>query len=377
MLFALIVLAGCEQTQLTPAETPVVEIEAVPADAERAPADGIGAPADAPGGELLLWTPEFMNPDPSSNSGAILADAYARFEVDHPDTRIEVQVKAELGQANLSDYVRSAQRVAPQILPQIILIDTQQLWRLVDLGLVPPLDQSDVGEFNTLYPFTLDAVQYQDHIYGIPFVADVVHAAYYAADFGEQIPADWGVLQAAGKPYLFPAGGRNALSSDSLLIQYVGAGGELRVDGVLTNPEALVTVFNFWAAGIESGLISPSVLEYSTLGAVWDNFVSAGTGLAEVSANQFLSKQGTLGDIRFGVVPTRSGTPVTIGRVWAFVVLASEPDERLLALELIRQLHGAAGAWAMERSGATLAHAGRQPWPSGQSMRPIWNFCAA
>ncbi|MEZ4710515.1 MAG: extracellular solute-binding protein [Caldilineaceae bacterium] len=337
-LLALLGLAGCEQRQLSPAETPVVAVEAVQNDAETAPADGIGAPADAQGRELLLWTPEFMNPDPNSNGGAILADAYARFKVDHPDTRIEVQIKAELGQANLSDYVRSAQRVAPHILPQIILIDTQQLWRLVDLGLVPALEQSDVTEFNTLYPFTLEAVQYQQQIYGIPFVADVVHAAYYAADFGEQVPENWGVFLAANKPYYFPAGARNGLSSDSVLLQYVGAGGELREDGVLTNPEALVTVFNFWAAGLESGVISPSLLDYATLDAVWEQFAGAGSGLAEVSANRFLARQATLSDVRFTSIPTRSGTPVTIGRVWAFAVLTSEPEERLLALELIRQL---------------------------------------
>ncbi|MCB0087105.1 MAG: extracellular solute-binding protein [Caldilineaceae bacterium] len=350
MLFALILilLAGCEQPQLLPAETPVDVVEVAQTDVETPPADGIGAPADTHGRELVLWTPEFMNADPNTSSGAILADAYERFEVDHPDTRIEVQIKAESGQANLSDYVRSAQRVAPQVLPQIILIDTQQLWRLVDLGLVPPLNQSDVTEFNTLYPFTLDAVQYQNQIYGIPFVADVMHAAYYAADFEERAPEDWGQVQAAAKPYFFPASARNGLSSDSVLMQYVGAGGELRADGVLTNPEALVTVFNFWAAGIESGMILPSALEYSTLGAVWDSFVSAGTGLAEVSANQFLSKQGSLGEIRFGSIPTRSGAPVTLGRVWAFVVLTSEPEERQLALELIRQLMAPSvhGGWS-------------------------------
>lgn len=337
MVAALLLLVGCDQAQLLPVDTPLPEL--VVASTEEAVAgEGIGSPADELGRELVLWVPEFLGAEADPNGGDPLAAAFDVFRQGHPETRIEIQTKAEFGSANLFDYVRSIQHVAPMALPQIILIDTQQLWRLVDLGIVPPLNAADVTAFSTLYPFTVEAVRYREQYYGIPFAADVIHVAHYGASIGNQTPNVWEQFLGRREPYLFPAGGRNGLSSDSLLLQYVGAGGELRPDGVLTNPEALGAVFNFWAAAVESNVISETVVSYSTLDAVWEGFVETGAGFADVSANGFLREQVNLNGIEFGNIPTRSGAPVTIGRVWAFAILSNDPEERQLALELIREL---------------------------------------
>jgi arabinogalactan oligomer/maltooligosaccharide transport system substrate-binding protein len=92
---------------------------------------------------------------------------------------VDVQIKAENGEASLLNYLRVAQRVAPLILPDIIVINTQQLWQIVDLGLIEAIELGEIGQAGDFYQFALDAVTYNGQTYGIPYTADLLHLAYH------------------------------------------------------------------------------------------------------------------------------------------------------------------------------------------------------
>ena len=74
--------------------------------------------------QLVLWVPEFLDPNPDTNAGRVLDAAMTQFKQANPNVTLDVKLKAEIGEAGLFQYLRSAQKVAPSILPDIIAIDT-------------------------------------------------------------------------------------------------------------------------------------------------------------------------------------------------------------------------------------------------------------
>ncbi len=324
---------------------------------------------------IVVWVPEFFDADSENTAGSVLQAAYTQFEQAHPGIRVEVQIKAEFGTSSLFNYVRSARAVAPSILPDIILIDTQQLWRIVDMDLIVPLADTELGEMNDMYPFTMDSVRYNDQIYGVPYVADVIHLATHTSGreangngeaVGADIPSDWITLLNSGQTYIFPAGGIDGMSNRSLLLQYVGAGGQLSEGGIANNNEALIRVFNFFSAGRKNSTIVAESLEHSTLSSVWSSYSQSEIDYADVSANHFMANRESSQQIGYAQIPTLSGSPTTIGRTWAFAILAEEDERKALSLELIRLLLDPSiqGLWGQ------FAHR----LPTRQSSLKMWDI---
>ena len=283
--------------------------------------------------QLVIWTPEFFDASLDSEAGRLLQTVYQRFEQEHAGVHIDVQVKAEAGEANLFNYLRSTQRVAPTIMPDVVLIDTYYLWQLVELGLVEPIALDQLGLTDRFYPFALDAVTYQEQQYGIPYVADVLHAVYATETY--TTPITWDQLLTVQQPYHFPAGVRESSYDESLLLQYVGAGGELLENGGISSLQAAETLFAFLARAKDKGVITDAVLDLPSLKATWNAFQINPQGVANVSANFYMSQVGTQANIRFGPLPTRDGANLTIAHTWAFAVLTNDPERRALALRLL------------------------------------------
>lgn len=302
---------------------------------------------------LLIWAPSFFigSDLDEDTENSVLGEVINEFQMENPAVELIVQPKAETGPASLHSYVHSASQVAPQVIPDILLIETQRLWPLVESLNIPPLSPDEIGiHLDTAYPFAQDAVLMQEQVYGIPYAASIIHLVYASEDFQEQlsgagIPKSWPELLLAETTYLFAATGEDRASSDMLLLQYVGAGGQLSSEGTVGNPEALTALFNFMAGGTESGLFPAQNREMSEDSAVWEEFVVRQMGMVNVRSEQYLGQYGVLPNTGYATIPTRSGLSATIGRVWAFVILTDEPSKRLLALDLIGsllqpQIHG-------------------------------------
>lgn len=317
---------------------------------------GNGAAIGVRSSELVIWLPEFLAPNLETAAGDVLATAYTQFEQMHPELRLEVHIKTEVGEANIYDYVRSARKVAPAIVPDIIVVDSRQLWRLVDSISIQPLDRSAIPELVDMYPFALNTATYKDEIYGIPYAADLLHMAYrksiqqnVTATGQEQtaqeqqfsrknLPTDWLTLLESENTYFFPANGENGFSNEMLLAQYVSAGGQLTINGTVSNQEALISLFNFLTLGRERNIIPSFNAEDSDLNTIWAAFSNEDIVLVSTSTSRYLDERERLENIEFAQIPTRSGAPIAIGHTWLFVILTEHSDRRLLALELIQTL---------------------------------------
>ena len=131
------------------------------------------------------------------------------------------------------------------------------------------MEKSPIEYSTGFYQFAIDSVGYGDEVYGVPYVADVIHlAGYFPED--QTAPATWSDLLNQKQPYLFAAAGGDVFESGTALVQYVGTGGQLVEDGSTSSDEALESVFMFLVDGRLRNVIPAEVLELATLESVWN-----------------------------------------------------------------------------------------------------------
>jgi len=292
--------------------------------------------------QLILWSPETLSPTADTPTGRMLEPIIAQFGQIHPDVFLQIDVKAESGETNILRYLRSAQQNAPSILPDIAVLDTQQLWQLVDLGLVQPLGDDELGYLGDMYPVAVDAVTYQEVSYGLPYAMDLMHLAYDKNSV-ERLPESWQDLLDAQAAYLlevglFPEEGYSPLSKTSMLLLYLGAGGMLTESGTAENADALESVVEFLAQGQEEGVIVRPTEDRPLIESIWSALSTGDFAYANISARSYLDHYEIFDNIGFGTVPMQSGSPQTVARVWAFAILTNDPEQRALALDFIQLL---------------------------------------
>ncbi len=323
-------LAGCGGTasrEGTPAPTP--------GSAGSAAAGPSPTPTQEPTPQerqLLVWLTDDLNTTPDTAAGESFVQAIRQFEQAHTNVDVQWQIKPASGQNSLGKFLASAQPVAPAVVPDLVLVDSRSLWQLADLGLVPPLDGDFMAGWGDFYPFALDATRYAGAQLGVPYAADVQHLAYHT-DKVAQPPATWQQLSEQRIPYLFPVAGTEGV--DAVLLQYVGAGGELLEDGQVGDPEPLQALFTFLEQARSQGVIPATVQDQAGLAQVWAAFTAGEAAAANVAASRFGGERENDGALGYGYVPTQLGVPTAVAQTWAWAVTATDPEQRSLALEFI------------------------------------------
>jgi ABC-type glycerol-3-phosphate transport system substrate-binding protein len=285
--------------------------------------------------QLVVWLPAFTGLASEGSAGAILNNAFHQFEQRNPTIQLDIQVKADTGTASLFNFLRSAQQAAPTILPDLVLINTQQLWQIVDLGMVTPLQEDELQVEADFFPVASEAVLYHAQTMGIPYTVDIIHLAYDSDEIGSP-PSNWSELLASERAFLFPAA--EVATPNAALLQYVGAGGVLLEDGTIRDPAVLEDYFTFVAEAHEQNIIPTSVLDMLGFNAVWRAYAEDRTGLANIQVMQFYPNTTGIKPPSYALTPTRDGNSVTIADTWAFAILTQDPQRRELALALIAEL---------------------------------------
>ncbi len=326
----LVLLAGCGE-RATPTPLPTQPVTAVPQELPDENATAIVVAGD----QLVVWLPAFTGLAGAGSAGTLLTNAFHQFEQRNPSISLDIQVKAEGGSASLFNYLRSAQEVAPSILPDLVLINTQQLWQIVDLGLVVPLSDEEWGAEDDFFRVARDAVRYRAQPVGIPYALDLTHLVYNAAAV-ERAPGTWADLLAGDTPLYFPAAELG--TSSTTLLHYVGAGGTLLEDGTVTDAEALAAFFTFIVEAREAGVIPVATLDMPGYNSVWRAYIEQRADLAAVQMAQYYPNAAIAERPGYAPFPTRNGDTITIAETWAFAILTEDAPRRQLALALIHDL---------------------------------------
>lgn len=334
-LLALLGFVGCQQVEVPPVLPIALTPTSIPPSTQASSAQEQSSVITTQERQLVVWVPASFQPQ-EMPPVAVLQTVYDQFLHNHPGVHLDIQVKAESGESSLYPYLRHAQSMAPTILPDVVLLDTEQLWQVAELGLIQPIDWNTLPRTNDFFQFARMAVTYHGQTLGIPYAADVLHLVYHTNQVA-QAPMTWEALLAEGAPYFFAAGKRD-YPNESLLLQYVGAGGQLFEDGTVSNPDALTALFAFLIQAKAAAVLPSEVVELKSFNDTWTMFTNKNTGFADASAHLVLAQQDTLTNLGFAQIPTVNGAALTIAHTWAFALLTPLPEQQQLALEFINQL---------------------------------------
>ena len=298
---------------------------------------------------LTVWTTEAFSPTQAITSGQILAQQVADFEAAHPGIRLISVPKKPYGKGGILDYLLTTKAVVPDLLPDLAVIDVDELGIAVQAGLVQPLDQLlPPALIADLYPFAREACTFDGRLYGLQFQADLDHLAYNTGKMTVP-PSSWpGVLSNSG-PYLFPAGGQAGLVNDAFLSQYLAVRpwpSGVSPDEPFLDQESLVAVLQFYQDGVSRGVFPPEILNYHTADNCWHDYLAGQAALTQVSASRYLAERNRSANSAVAPIPAIDGPAAAIGRGWVLALVASDPVRQSAAVDWMTQ-------WLVPETNAT------------------------
>jgi multiple sugar transport system substrate-binding protein len=352
---AVAVMASCQATP-----QPAAQAAASPAPldlvAVAQPTATAVAASPSPVITLTLWTTLSFSPTQAITSGQVLAREIAAFEAGHPRVRLDVVLKEPYGTGGLLDYLLKAGAVSPELLPDLIVLDVDELGQAVAAGHLQPLDGLvPAGLVADLYPAARQAATFDGRLYGLQYQADLDHLVYDTGKIAVP-PQSWpGVLSNPG-PYLFPAGGEAGLANDSLLAQYLavreqtGAG----EDQPFLDGTSLATVLQFYYDALSRGIVPARIAGYHTTDDYWNEYAGGQAALAQMSAHRYLQARARLSGSAVAPIPGMHGPARPISRGWALALVTADPARQAAAVDLLVQLMSPEANAAWNRAAATL-----------------------
>jgi len=381
LLAAYSVLAACAAATPKPS-TGAADLRASPqadASAKASPTAASTATIATPAGgtqTLTWWTPEFFSAQPSQPGGQQIAKYIADFEAAHGGkVRVSPVLKARYGKGGVLDFLRTAQAVAPGVLPDIVALDTAELESAAALGLLQPLNGLlDKTLLSGLYPFARESGKFDGKQAGVQVIADLEHAIYDRARVGIP-PETWTGVLANKISYAFPAGGPQQVSvtappediQPGFLGQYLSAGGAIdpQTRALQLQEQPLQNVLKFYDDARKASLLAPAALEMTGPDDSWTAYAEGQAMMASVSARRYLAGRDVLQNTGFAAAPGNSGPAAPLATGWALAIVTPDPERQKLAAEFI------AGLLAPEKIGGWTSAAG---WlPSSPAALDTWS----
>lgn len=353
----------------TPADTPSIFQLPTP--------NGETLVASSAGHTLTFWTTPEISPRSGVAGGDILAGQLAAFREAHPDLQLNVTFKSVTGTGNTLSYLRSGRGVAPSILPDLVLLPTDQLAQAAAEQLIVPLDNLLPPEMiEELYPAARSLAQVNGRTVGYPFaLTNLQHVIYNPTVITGTLPVTWQTLEAhPTATFAFPAAG---VEGGELALQlYLAAGGQLTDSNnrPMLEVEPLLVVLNLLSQGRNSGFIVPQSSNALTLEDAWRLYEEGSAAVVETKAAFYLSRRDTaaIGG-QVGPIPGPNGPVLPLVRGWAWAISAQDPARQALAVELLTWLAAAPnlGDWSWQSRNLPARRTAFEQWPADD---PYINF---
>lgn len=300
---------------------------------------------------LTLWTSEALSPAEVEASGQILQEQYDAFMAANRNIAIEYELKKPYGKGGILDFLLTTSAVVPEMLPDLVVIDTIKLGEAAGAGVLQPLDDLiSPGLRGDLFPFASDACRFGGKLMGLQFEADIQHLVYDTTTV-ERPPRTWTKLLESEASYIFPAGEGEA-ASDAFLIQYLALRGRLadEAGNLSLDEEILTQVLQFYKEGNDKGVIPKSVLDLKSLDDCWSLYLSTEVAMANANSQRYNIDKGSLKNTAFAPIPTRDGNVSTISHGWALAVVTDDPARQAAAMRVIEWLMSPENiaAWSRE-----------------------------
>jgi hypothetical protein len=260
------------------------------------------------------------------------------FEETHPDTRLQFVVKAEHGKGGIQDYLLNTAPVVPALLPDLVLIDIDELEEVVRAELLHPIGDLVPRELvDDLYPFARESGTFDGKLYGLQVLADLDHLVYNPGEIDLVPRAIPGVLNMQGQ-YLFPAGGQEGLVNDAFLTMYLAARNlppEADLEEAFLEPGSLASTLQYYLDGKTRGIFPLDILGYHTTADCWPHYLDGSASMTQISAHRYLAERSELLGSAASEIPGSKGT---IGRGWALALVAPDVGRQSVAVDFMVQM---------------------------------------
>ena len=310
---------------------------------------------------LRVWVPpQFAIADGSP----LFSDVISGFEAAYPGIQVDLSVKAAAGKGGLLDLLEGAGQVAPNYLPDLVLMDDASTTLAAERDLLQPLDAflTDSASERVFAGILAIGIRGETR-YAMPFGMDFLHLVY-RVPITVSIPLNWSSILESDGRYLFASGGSENYNGDSILIQYLGLDGKLTdSEGKATVDSRLLTrVLDAYKQMADQEALALDALQLNSPDEVWNRYRMGEAEFAEVWASQFKAEAASLPDTTFARIPTRNGRAATLAHVWTWSIAARAVERRQAAASFLE--------WVLEPSRqrawcetARLLPAGAHAWP--------------
>lgn len=322
--------------------------------------DATPTPTPVPPPQVLnVWLPDALVLPNNEISLPLVQSQTEDFTEQRDNTIVNLRVKEVNTPGGIMPALRTGSLVAPSAMPSITLLRRQDLVTAQANGLITTIE----GLIPTATISQLDATlalgQINSRLYGLPYTIDLLHVAYRPQDDVDYSLWDYSSVIERNENFYFPAG-TNASISNTLLLQYLADGGALDEERLLLFDErVLLNILEFYERVTDDGLLDGLVMNYTSPQSYLNDFANGDVNTAVLTSTNYLQLASDSNDLAIAPIPTESGETTTILNGWMWVIVASDPQQRALAIEYI--------SWMMEAERQATFAASINQLPSQQN----------
>ncbi|MCC6905113.1 MAG: extracellular solute-binding protein, partial [Anaerolineae bacterium] len=240
---------------------------------------------------LVIWIAEPLSLSGGEPGGAVLNEAFATFDEQDPDIRVEVYQKEISGPGGTLDYLQTASAAAPAVLPDIALLDREALSAAARGGLIVPLDDLITPSLRqSLYPAATALATVDGRLVAVPYLMEMEHLVYRTTVFRGKPPTSLETVLENTVPFHFPAAPADTVST-TVLTQYLADGGRLvGEDGLpVLDTAPLSQVLAFYEQARARRVIDPALFQLTDPADTWAMYRDRQVSLSVVSSIDYLA----------------------------------------------------------------------------------------
>jgi multiple sugar transport system substrate-binding protein len=286
---------------------------------------------------LTVWVPPDMAPSANIEQGYLYSITQS-LHAAYPLLRPIIVTKALTGPGGMTDLLLTAKPVAPDQMPDVVVVDSAELSALVQAGIPKPLSSLlPQAYWDDTYPFAKQSVRFGDDYIAAPFITDLTLLVYNVGMVASP-PRSWADLPASQSEYIFPAGNGNGSSADTLILQYLAIGGKLlNENGQLSFDAAYATqVLRNYKDAVDTGIIPANVRGLSTFEDCWELYFAGEVGMTNAPYSLFARSRSLLTRSRYAAVPSLNGTRTTLAHGWVWIIVTDDPAKQEMAAQFIK-----------------------------------------
>ena len=295
--------------------------------------------------KLRLWTVEQF-----SSQINLIDETLSDFETENPNIQVETYQKKTAGQASTLSYFKVVPAVAPNIMPDVVILPADQLPQAWQLGIIQPLSgEIEPATLQDFLPAAQALASVDNTLIGIPLEMNTIHLVVNTGLI-TPTPLTWQDVISNVESYRFPAKSQNGVLNTTALIHYLDAGGTFtNADNQpAINESAFRAVLQYYQTLENLNIVDSGILDAGSPDAFWADYKNGKFDMTLIDTHTFLVDRHQLHSSEVGAVPTQGDIVQPIVDGWVIAMVTSDPFRQQAALRLMESFvtPEANAAWA-------------------------------